>query len=88
MTFTLFSFTRITPLSVFLALPGEWILNHRAVLGLPGHLSIEDVTPRNEEVFEEIFQPGDVIGADTNVVKQGINNIMKYLPLAGFAALL
>jgi polysaccharide export outer membrane protein len=34
------------------------------------------------------MQPGDVIVADTNVVKQGINNIMKYLPLAGFAALL
>ena len=33
-------------------------------------------------------QQGDVIVADTNVVKQGINNIMKYLPLAGFAALL
>ena len=32
------------------------------------------------------MQPGDVIVADTNVVKQGINNIMKYLPLAGFAA--
>ena len=34
------------------------------------------------------MQPGDVIVADTNALKQGINNIMKYLPLAGFAALL
>jgi polysaccharide export outer membrane protein len=34
------------------------------------------------------MQPGDVIVADTSAVKQGVNNILRYLPLAGFAALL
>jgi len=34
------------------------------------------------------MQPGDVIVADTSMLKQGVGNIMKYLPLAGFAALL
>jgi polysaccharide export outer membrane protein len=34
------------------------------------------------------MQSGDVIVADTSVVKQGLNNILKVLPLAGFAALL
>ena len=43
---------------------------------------------RQGDADDPTMQPGDVIVADTNAVKQGINNIMKYLPLAGFAALL
>jgi hypothetical protein len=34
------------------------------------------------------IESGDVIVADTSVVKQGLSNILKVLPLAGFAALL
>ena len=34
------------------------------------------------------MQSGDVIVADTSVVKNGLNNLLKVLPLAGFAALL
>jgi polysaccharide export outer membrane protein len=34
------------------------------------------------------MQSGDVIVADTSVMKRGLNNILKVLPLAGFAALL
>ena len=34
------------------------------------------------------MQSGDVIVADTSVMKKGLNNILKVLPLAGFAALL
>jgi polysaccharide export outer membrane protein len=33
-------------------------------------------------------ESGDVIVADTSAVKKGLNNILKVLPLAGFAALL
>jgi polysaccharide biosynthesis/export protein len=33
-------------------------------------------------------QSGDVIVVDTSVVKEGLNNILRILPLAGFAALL
>jgi polysaccharide export outer membrane protein len=34
------------------------------------------------------LQAGDVIVADTSTMKRGLNNILKVLPLAGFAALL
>jgi polysaccharide export outer membrane protein len=34
------------------------------------------------------MQAGDVIVADTSVMKKGLNNIMRFLPLAGFAAML
>jgi polysaccharide export outer membrane protein len=34
------------------------------------------------------MQSGDIIVADTSVMKKGLNNILKVLPLAGFAALL
>ena len=34
------------------------------------------------------MQSGDVIVADTSVMKKGLNSILKVLPLAGFAALL
>jgi len=34
------------------------------------------------------MQSGDVIVADTSLYKRGLNNILKVLPLAGFAALL
>ena len=34
------------------------------------------------------MQSGDVIVADTSAMKKGLNNILKVLPLAGFAALL
>jgi polysaccharide export outer membrane protein len=37
---------------------------------------------------DPLVQSGDVIVADTSVVKRGLNGILKVLPLAGFAALL
>jgi len=37
---------------------------------------------------DSTMQSGDVIVADTSVMKRGLNNILKVLPLAGFAALL
>jgi polysaccharide export outer membrane protein len=43
---------------------------------------------QNGNAEDPRMQSGDVIVADTSVMKKGLNNILKVLPLAGFAALL
>ena len=48
--------------------------------------NIADIQTGN--VSDPALQSGDVIVADTSAMKKGLNNILKVLPLAGFAALL
>jgi polysaccharide export outer membrane protein len=48
--------------------------------------NIGDIQTGN--VSDPPMQSGDVIVADTSVMKKGLNGILKVLPLAGFAALL
>ena len=43
---------------------------------------------QNGNASDPPMQSGDVIVADTSAMKKGLNNILKVLPLAGFAALL
>jgi polysaccharide export outer membrane protein len=51
-----------------------------------GKFNLADIQTGRAE--DPKIQSGDVIVADTSAVKRGLNNILKVLPLAGFAALL
>jgi len=48
--------------------------------------NIDDI--QDGRADDPVMQSGDVIVADTSAMKRGLNNILKVLPLAGFAALL